>query len=196
MANASSKRIVSANETALKNLRLGFLIVNLSALILRLILSRITSRSAIPRLIPVVLQIGSFVGSLSVWRWFVLISTPRIGSDGKVRSGEDLGGKGVVELAWDLIYMTWICTLGSALLGEWIWWLMLLIPIFGTYKAFYTLKPLLGMFLPSLFGPRSNISPDPETTKNGSGTPGESKKQAKLRVRAEKGDKRVQQRKS
>ena len=36
-----------------------------------------------------------------IWRWFVLIGTRRrVGEN--VKAGEDLGGKGIIELAWDL----------------------------------------------------------------------------------------------
>jgi hypothetical protein len=105
------------------------------------------------------------------------------------------------------IYMTWICALGSALLGNKVWWLLLLvsphtfgdlnilrfqIPGFGLYKLFNVVRPFLGMFLPSLFGPKQQQGapgqvPDQPEEK------AESRKQAKLRARMEKGDKRIQQ---
>jgi len=28
------------------------------------------------------------------------------------------------------IYMIWICTLGSAILGDWLWWLLMLVSCF------------------------------------------------------------------
>ena len=70
------------------------------------------------------------------------------------------------------------------------------IPGFGLYKLFNLVRPFLGMFLPSLFGPKR-----PQEAGAGAGAaagPGqgeekESRKQAKLRARMEKGDKRVQQ---
>ena len=59
------------------------------------------------------------------------------------------------------------------------------------YKMFNTARPLLGILLPGLFGPKTTHQPaddaGPEDEK------AESKKQAKLRARMEKGDKRVQQ---
>lgn len=66
------------------------------------------------------------------------------------------------------------------------------IPGFGLYKLFNLARPILGMFLPSLFGPRAaraegGAAPDQPEEK------AESRKQAKLRARMEKGDKRVQQ---
>ncbi|WVR05432.1 hypothetical protein IAU60_002447 [Kwoniella sp. DSM 27419] len=198
MANASSKRIASANETALKNLQLGLLVVNVLAPVLRFLLSLITSRRFLPRALPLTLQVVSFGATIFVWRWFVSIGTPSRPGSGQLRVGEDLAGKGVVELAWDLIYMTWICTLGSALFGDWVWWLSLLVPAFGAYKLFNTIRPILGMFLPGLFGPKAPRDPAaPAAAGVAPGEPAEkaeSKRQAKLKARMEKGDKRVQQR--
>jgi len=101
--------------------------------------------------------------------------------------------------------MTWICALGSALLGNKVWWLLLLvspplrkvnilkcqIPGFGLYKLFNVVRPFLGMFLPSLFGPKQQTAPGqaPDQPEEKA----ESRKQAKLRARMEKGDKRIQQ---
>lgn len=92
--------------------------------------------------------------------------------------------------------MTWICTLGSALLGNWVWWLYLAIPGFGAYKVFGIAQPFLAMFMPGIFGPKAPKGAAADTPAAGAaaaGEPGESKRQAKLRARMEKGDKRVQQ---
>ncbi|WWD16196.1 hypothetical protein CI109_100622 [Kwoniella shandongensis] len=197
MANASSKRIATANETALRNLQLGLLIVNLLAPTIRFLLSLITSRRFFPRTLPLLLYIIFTAGSIFTWRWFVTIGSPKRGANGaQVRVGEDLGGKGVVELGWDLIYMTWICTLGSAILGDWVWWFSLLVPAFGAYKLFSTIRPILGMFLPGIFGPKAPKDDTPQGQNVAAGAAeekGESRKQAKLRARMEKGDKRIQQ---
>ncbi|WRT67400.1 uncharacterized protein IL334_004371 [Kwoniella shivajii] len=199
MANASSKRIASANETALKNLQLGLIIVNTLAPAIRLILSLFTSRHLLPRKFVIFLHVISFGATVVTWNWFKTIGTPSRPGSGQVRVGEDLGGKGVVELGWDLIYMTWICTLGSAILGDWIWWFSLLVPAFGGYKLFSTIRPILAMFLPGIFG--SKQPGQAQTGAAGQAQDGaaaqpeekESKRQAKLRARMEKGDKRVQQ---
>ncbi|KAK8869543.1 hypothetical protein IAR55_000109 [Kwoniella newhampshirensis] len=194
MANASSKRIATANETALQNLQLGLLIVNLLAPTIRFILSLITSRRFLPPTLPLLLYIVFTGASIFTWRWFVTIGTPERQGGAQVRVGEDLGGKGVIELGWDLIYMTWICTLGSAILGDWVWWFSLLVPGFGAYKLFSTIRPILGIFLPGLFGP--SVPRDVSAPAQEAAQPeekGESRRQAKLRARMEKGDKRVQQ---
>ncbi|KAK1925108.1 hypothetical protein DB88DRAFT_487980 [Papiliotrema laurentii] len=192
MAKASDKRIAQSNEKALHNLQLGLLIVNLLTPALRYIFSLITSRKIVPSRTVLLLHVLTLAGSLLIYRWFKTIATPRLDSRG-VRAGDDLSGKGIVELAWDVIYMTWICTLGSAILGDWVWWFLLLIPGFGTWKAFSTIRPILAMFLPGWFGPKAPKQPGDQQPQEEAKEAGESKRQAKLRARAEKGDKRVQQ---
>ncbi len=39
--------------------------------------------------------------------------------------GEDLSQGGVTEWCFDVIYITWFCQVGSALVGEFVWWLYL-----------------------------------------------------------------------
>lgn len=87
--------------------------------------------------------------------------------------------------------MTWICTLGCALLGNWVWYLYLVIPGFGLWKLWGVASPFLGMFMPGLFGPKAPRA-DGAAGAGAAAEPGESKKQAKLRARMERGDKRVQ----
>jgi hypothetical protein len=60
----------------------------------------------------------------------------------------------------------------------------------GAYKLFSTVRPLLGMFLPGLFGPKSPRDPGAVPVEE---EKAESRKQQKLRARMEKGDKRIQQ---
>jgi len=91
--------------------------------------------------------------------------------------------------------MTWVCTLGSALMGNWVWWAYLLIPGFALYKAFGVVQPFLAMFLPGIFGPK-HPKAQAAAAEQQQNEPGESKRQAKLRARAERGDKRVQQRRA
>ena len=40
--------------------------------------------------------------SVGIWRWFSLIGTPRRDNKGNIKSGENLRGGGVIDLAWDL----------------------------------------------------------------------------------------------
>jgi hypothetical protein len=69
--------------------------------VLRFLISLISNRPFFPRIFPFILYLLSTSASIFVWRWFVTIGTPsRQGGDIKV--GDDLNGKGVIELAWDL----------------------------------------------------------------------------------------------
>lgn len=52
------------------------------------------------------------------------ISRPKYADAGDLRrAGEDLDGKGLMEYMWDVVYVTWGCLVGVAVLGEWVWWL-------------------------------------------------------------------------
>jgi hypothetical protein len=57
--------------------------------------------------------------------WIERIGRPSEGvqQGGKIRSGEDLEAKGLVEYAFDVIYWTWGCLITVALFGERAWWL-------------------------------------------------------------------------
>lgn len=164
--------------------------MNLIAPTLRFLLSLVTSRSFLPRFLPLTMHLITFTATIFIWRWFVAIGTPKRQNGAQVKVGDDLSGKGVIELGWDLTYMTWICTVGSALFGDWLWWLFTLVPAFGAWKLFSTVRPLLAMFLPSIFGPKA---PREAQQANHPEEKTESRKQAKLRARMEKGDKRIQQ---
>lgn len=39
-----------------------------------------------------------------------------------VSAGEDLSSKGLMEYAWDIVYVTWICLLVVGVIGEKGWW--------------------------------------------------------------------------
>lgn len=173
------------------------------SLCLRFVKTRLYGRALLPGGFVLFLQLSTLLGSIAIWRWFVAIGQPKRDAKGGVRVGDDLAGKGVIEMAWDLcvyqttatnpsIYMTWICTLGSVLVSPKFWWLFLLVPAIGGFKLFGVAQPFLAMLLPSWFGPRPAASVPVQEGAAGA-EPGESKKQAKLRARMEKGDKRVQQ---
>ncbi|GMK54064.1 hypothetical protein CspeluHIS016_0106500 [Cutaneotrichosporon spelunceum] len=191
MANASTKRIAAANVKLLKALPKNFYMINVLAILVRIMKWKVYGRQLLPSGFVGFLHGLGFVASMFIWRWFVEIGTPTRNAKGDLRVPADLGSSGVVEMAWDVIHITWICTLGGALLGNWVWWLTALIPCFAAWKLFGVAKPFLGMFLPGMFGPKA---PKEEAAPAvvGGAQPGESRKQAKLRARAEKGDRRVQ----
>lgn len=63
--------------------------------------ARLYIRPMVPSSLPLFLNIIGFLGTIFIWRWFVAIGAPR--RDGaNVKVGDDLAGKGVIELAWDV----------------------------------------------------------------------------------------------
>jgi len=107
-------------------------------------------------------------------------------------SGEDLGQQGVTEWCFDVIYVTWACQVGSSLIGEFVWWLYLSIPLYAFFKMYTSfLAPMLGMgggggllSSPGITAPVSaQTTGNGTTTSNGTTKDGEaplSKKQQKM----------------
>lgn len=69
---------------------------------MRMMKARVYGRQLVPGGFVLFLHIAGFIASLVIWRWFVQIGTPVRDSKGGVRVGEDLTGKGVIEMAWDV----------------------------------------------------------------------------------------------
>lgn len=40
-----------------------------------------------------------------------------------------------MEYMWDVIYVTWGCLVGVALLGEWVWWFWAMVPAYAVYTG-------------------------------------------------------------
>ncbi|KLO12859.1 DUF788-domain-containing protein [Schizopora paradoxa] len=179
MANASQKRIASQNETAVRNLKLGALISIALTILFRLLLRRgILPQSKLALFVFV--STGGVEALLL--RYLINIGTvKRDASNALVSAGEDLSQSGITEWCFDVVYITWLCQVSSSLFGERAWLLYLVIPLFACYKAWGFISPMLGLG-------RSSQSAAEE-----SAPAGESKRQQKLRQRAEKGDPRVKQ---
>jgi len=179
MANASAKKTAAQNETAIKILKIGMLVSNISYFILRLILPYRTFPPTWRQLTPYIMTaIPEFV----LFQHLTSTGSPkREPTTGALLApGEDLSQRGVTEWCFDIIYITWVCQIGSALIGEFVWWLYLSIPIYAAYKAWRTLVvPMLGS--------HSIPSPVPESpggatatgTNTTTPTDGLSKKQSK-----------------
>lgn len=122
-ANASAKKTAAQNEDALTNLTRGMLLAPLLALLLRLLLGR----SVIPSKTSSVLHVLTAVPLVILYKHLYSIGSPRRDpiTGALIGSGEDLNMSGITEWCWDIIYVTWACQVGSALLGEWFWWLYL-----------------------------------------------------------------------
>jgi len=131
------------------------------------------------------LYILTFFPAFFLSNYLVKIGTPRRDpTTGTLISyGEDLRQAGVTEWCFDIVYVTWICQVGSGILGDWVWWLYLVIPLFAVFKLWTS------VISPMVLG-RSDSSPAAEET-NGTGPETTSKRQEKLRKRGERGDPRV-----
>ncbi|KAF8318300.1 uncharacterized protein EI90DRAFT_3147303 [Cantharellus anzutake] len=174
MANASAKKTAAQNEVAIKNLQIGMLIANISYFLLRLILPY---RTFPPTWRQLTLYIMTAIPEFVLFRH--LISTGLDRPWGGFISG------GITEWCFDVIYITWLCQVGSALIGEFVWWLYLSIPLYAGFKAWSTfLSPLIASRSP----PGSIVQSSNEGAVEGAtnSADGLSKRQIKLQKRAEK----------
>jgi hypothetical protein len=92
------------------------------------------------------------------------------------------------------IYITWACAILSAILGEKVWYLWLAVPAIAIWKAYEIFKP----FIAGMRGQAAQSGAPSGVQANGAQAVGAqdepiSKRQAKLKARMDKGDKRVQQ---
>jgi len=174
MAGGSAKKIAAQNEKAIKNMRTALLVVCLSSFALRFIIFRrpYSTFQLIFLTIP-------FIPSVGLSRYISKLGKPvRDASGTLISPGADLNQGGITEWSFDILYITWACQVGSALLGEWFNFLYLVIPAFAMYKVW-------GLVSPFLFQRNSGDAADGEETV--------SKRQQKLQQRAERGDPRVKQ---
>ncbi|ORY18212.1 hypothetical protein BCR34DRAFT_596441 [Clohesyomyces aquaticus] len=64
---------------------------------------------------------------------------PTYTPDGSVkRSGEDLDAKGLTEYLWDITYWTFGCLGVAAVVGDWAWWFMIVVPCYSAWLAYTT----------------------------------------------------------
>ncbi|KAJ4472240.1 hypothetical protein J3R30DRAFT_3709686 [Lentinula aciculospora] len=183
MANASAKRIAGKNETTVKNLRLGLLVPTVLSLLLRLLFRR---GSLPPSKSSLILYLGTFFPAFFLSKYLIQIGTTRRDpTTGTLISyGEDLNQPGLTEWAFDVLYITWACQIGSGAFGDWFWWLYTVIPLYAIYKLW------VSVISPFVLG-RGSTSQTDSDSKSISEENGTSKRQEKLRKRSEKGDPRV-----
>ncbi|KAF9076448.1 hypothetical protein BDP27DRAFT_1313344 [Rhodocollybia butyracea] len=182
MANASAKRIASQNETTVKNLRLGLILPTIVSIVLRLLFRR---DSLPPSKGSLALYLATFFPAFFLSNYLIKIGTTRRDpTTGMLISyGEDLNQPGLTEWAFDILYITWACQIGSGAFGEWVWWLYTVIPLYAVYKLWTS------VISPFVLGRGSQTNTNAQTTPEENSAP--SKRQEKLRKRSEKGDPRV-----
>ena len=144
MANASAKRTgmfpyfsstptamltrppAQQNAEAIKNLRLGLLVSCALSLLLRILFRRSALRPTTPAFWMYAL---SLVPSIFLSRYLERIGSPRRDptTGALLAAGEDLSRPGIIEWAFDVVYITWACQVGSGAFGAWVWWLYLIV---------------------------------------------------------------------
>ena len=99
----------------------------LAAPFLALLLRLFLGNSAIPSKTSSVLHVLTAVPLVILYKHLYSIGSPRRDpiTGALIGSGEDLNMSGITEWCWDIVYVTWACQVGSALVGEWFWWLYL-----------------------------------------------------------------------
>ncbi|TGZ80035.1 hypothetical protein EX30DRAFT_341877 [Ascodesmis nigricans] len=129
------------------------------------------------------------------WKKYILLSTPallleayldRIGrpkyrADEQghrvlVSAGEDLGSKGLMEYAWDVVYVTWICLVVVGVVGERGWWVALVVPMYGAFLAVTLVNDFRQGRIPGM-------PSMPSMSAEGAGQQGVSKRQQKMEKR-------------
>ncbi|KZT12927.1 DUF788-domain-containing protein [Laetiporus sulphureus 93-53] len=179
MANASAKRTAQQNAETIKNMERGMLAAGVFSVLLRLLFRK---GALSPSGISLWLLVLSNIPSIFLSRYLKRIGSPRRDptTGTLISSGEDLGHPGIIEWAFDVIYITWACQIGSGAFGEWFWWLYLVIPLYAVYKLW------TAVVSPLLLGRSAPTAADDNAPKEPS-----SKRQEKFRKRAERGDPRV-----
>ncbi|KAF8631143.1 hypothetical protein AX15_002489 [Amanita polypyramis BW_CC] len=181
MANAAAKRIASQNESTIKFLKLGIFIPPLISFLLRFLLRR---SSLPPSKTSLAIYIVTYFPAFFLSNYLIKIGTPRRDpTTGTLISyGEDLNQKGVTEWCFDIIYITWICQIGSGLFGDWFWSLYMVIPLYAVFKL------CISVISPLILGQPKDM----ETSTNSSTTEEHtSKRQQKMKKRSDRGDPRV-----
>ncbi|KAE8220127.1 hypothetical protein CF319_g6300 [Tilletia indica] len=185
MAKGAAKKAASSNAQTLQLLTIGFLLSNASQLLLRFGLFR-HSASWKLGLIYISTQ------ALAIFLWTQL--------RGMAKGGVNLAEqKGLTPYIFDVLYVTWFCSVAGALISDKAWYLYLVIPGFASYLLYTKLV------VPYLFGGRDPIlslfgSRTPSTQKGTGATDqsaagdAQSKRQQKLQKRADRGDARIQRR--
>ncbi|KAH8830685.1 hypothetical protein DL96DRAFT_1707490 [Flagelloscypha sp. PMI_526] len=166
----------SQNETAVRNLRLGLFIPTLLSFLLRFLFRK----SSLP---PSKTSLAIYF-MFSAPAWLVSNYLTKIGATRRdpttktlISSGEDLNQPGVTEWCFDVIYITYLCQVGSGAFGERFWWLYAIIPVYASYMLFTKI-------ISPFFLGRSASSGSEDSGKDESAT---SKRQEKLKKRNERG---------
>lgn len=138
MAKQAAKQLTVRNTARLKQTHLITLGIHAAFLLFAFLIRRsLTLKRYILLSIP----------GLLIEAYLHILATPSYGPDGNIRSaGSDLSEKGLTEFMWDIVYWTWINLIAVMVLGNWAWWLYLVVPGYAVYAAVSTASGIKGMF--------------------------------------------------
>lgn len=107
------------------------------------------------------------------------IGRPRYAENGVLMSpGDDLYSEGAMTYLWDVLYWTWGCMIMVIALGDDLWWLWVVVPLYSAYAlydAFIGMKKSMG-------GMGAGVGGD----EGAATSTGSSRRQQKLERRGEK----------
>ncbi|GAA5917062.1 hypothetical protein JCM6882_001918 [Rhodosporidiobolus microsporus] len=183
MAGANAKRVSASNAKTLSQLQIGFLV---SGVIYILHLLLFKSGRSFRRLFLFAL---TETIAVSLWRWIQAAAA----------KGEEIGAaKGLTTYMFDVIYVTWFVHVTAALVSARFWLVYWVIPLYAFYRLFLFLGPRFSPTLAALLASTSSGAQAGAAAAQGPIPANQpqptSKRQEKLRKRAEKGDRRVQYR--
>ncbi|KAG0224126.1 hypothetical protein BGX31_008187 [Mortierella sp. GBA43] len=122
-----------------------------------------------------------FTAGLSIFLYTQIdaIGRPRYNDKGELAGSiEDLTQEGLIQYAFDIIYVTWFVHVTSAFWSK-MWWFYISIPVYAGWKAWQlAIKPMLG---------RNSASAAGDAAASGSTEGAKSKRREKMEKRAEKG---------
>ncbi|KAF9165229.1 hypothetical protein BGX21_009687 [Mortierella sp. AD011] len=177
MANSSQKKIAHENGKTLLSLRKGFIWA--FYIFYRIIYQWNT--------FGIKLALGYFLtAGLNVFLYLQInaLGRSRYNANGElVSAGEDLSQEGLIQYAFDIIYVTWFVHVSSAFWSK-MWWFYLTIPAYAGWKAWHlAIKPMLTRGGMSAAGGAAAGN----AAASGSADGTKSKRREKMEKRAEKG---------
>lgn len=137
MAKSAAKSLAVRNNARLKQTHLITIGIHVAFLLFAFVIRRTLSLYRY-----LLLSLPGLV----IEAYLHVLATATYGPDGSIRSaGSDLSEKGLTEFMWDIVYWTWINLIAVMVLGNWAWWLYLVVPGYAIYAAVTTASGLKGM---------------------------------------------------
>lgn len=111
--------------------------------------------SLLPSRLSSIIHALTFIPVFVLYSHLTSIGSPRRDSatGALIGSGEDLNMPGITEWCWDIIYITWFCQVGSAIAGEWVWWIYLSVRKLAILYSVYLCRFLFFACLAALISP-------------------------------------------